>query len=218
MVEPVLNVAAAAFQCAGRIIRWRFRPLEGRSCAQALRRGQDPCLRGPKRFPERLSAAHLAAIAFPEPLRRLYVACDDDRAGSGALKTLGERATPLGIEIVPLRPERDDFNSDLCVMGQRRLAALLRPQLMANGVMRILVWGAEPGGKGGLGDDRGASAMLHSQRLRLRPSLEARAGCACRKVEHLNVDHIDGIGRLMRVQTGHSDGGLSCVPPYQKDG
>ncbi len=69
-----------------------------------------------------LSAAHLAALAFPDPLRRLYMACDDDRAGAGAVKALVERAAPLGIEIVPLHPGRDDFNSDLVAFGHARLA------------------------------------------------------------------------------------------------
>jgi hypothetical protein len=31
-----------------------------------------------------LSAAHLAAILFPDTLRRLYIARDDDPAGDGA--------------------------------------------------------------------------------------------------------------------------------------
>ena len=77
-----------------------------------------------------LSAAHLAAIHFPEPLRRLYVARDDDAAGSWAMKTLIERAEPLGIEIVPLDPRLDDFNSDLLRMGRQEMAARLRARLM----------------------------------------------------------------------------------------
>ena len=85
-----------------------------------------------------LSAAHLAAIAFPDPLRRLYVACDDDRAGAAALKTLADRAAPLGIEIVPLRPERDDFNSDLVAFGRARLAKRIAPQLLGEDAARFL--------------------------------------------------------------------------------
>ena len=51
-----------------------------------------------------LSAAHLAAIRFPEPLRRLYVARDNDpRPGPGALKTLSSAAEPLGIADRPAR-------------------------------------------------------------------------------------------------------------------
>ncbi|HEV2598624.1 DUF7146 domain-containing protein [Sphingopyxis sp.] len=77
-----------------------------------------------------LSAAHLAAIRFPETLRRLYVACDRDAAGKGALATLRERAVELHIEVVPLIPAHDDFNSDLCAMGRDafagRAAGLLR--------------------------------------------------------------------------------------------
>lgn len=76
-----------------------------------------------------LSAAHLAAILFPAGLQRLYVARDDDPAGTGALATLKERATAMGVEIVPLEPRLDDFNSDLRAFGRGRLAANLRAQL-----------------------------------------------------------------------------------------
>lgn len=93
-----------------------------------------------------LSAAHLAAIELPRGLRRLYVACDDDRAGEGALRSLVERAARISaecapssaVEVVPLRPQRDDFNRDLCILGRRRLAALLRPQLRADDAARFL--------------------------------------------------------------------------------
>lgn len=76
-----------------------------------------------------LSAAHLAAIGFPAMLRRLYVARDDDPAGSGALKTLTERAVPAGIEVMPLEPRLGDFNDDLAAFGRERLVARLRDQL-----------------------------------------------------------------------------------------
>ena len=39
-----------------------------------------------------LSAAHLSAILFPDTLRRLYIARDDDPAGDGAMATLIDRA------------------------------------------------------------------------------------------------------------------------------
>jgi hypothetical protein len=85
-----------------------------------------------------LSAAHLAAILFPAALQRLYVARDDDPAGTGALATLTERALSAGIEIVPLEPRLDDFNSDLCAFGRERLAASLRTQLRAEDADRFL--------------------------------------------------------------------------------
>lgn len=78
-----------------------------------------------------LSAAHLAAILFPIELERLYVARDDDPAGTSALATLTERASATGIEIVPLEPRLDDFNGDLRAFGRERLAANLRTQLRA---------------------------------------------------------------------------------------
>ena len=64
-----------------------------------------------------LSGAHLAAIAFPPMLRRLYVARDNDPAGSQALATLAERAEAAGIALVPLEPRFDDFNTDLMRRG-----------------------------------------------------------------------------------------------------
>ena len=78
------------------------------------------------------SAAHLAAIRFPAPLRRLYIARDDDPAGAIALSTLIERAMPAGIEVVPLEPRLDDFNSDLTTFGRARLARSLSRQLRAD--------------------------------------------------------------------------------------
>jgi len=75
------------------------------------------------------SAAHLAAIAFPPVLRRLYVARDDDPAGAGAAAALAERADPVGIEIISLEPERGDFNSDLMLLGRDRLVRSLERQL-----------------------------------------------------------------------------------------
>ncbi len=76
-----------------------------------------------------LSAAHLAAIAFPPVLRRLYVARDDDPAGTAALAALLDRAAPQGIEVLSLEPRRGDFNADLVALGHDRLAASLRSQL-----------------------------------------------------------------------------------------
>lgn len=86
-----------------------------------------------------LSAAHLAAIRFPEPLRRLYVACDSDPAGAGALKTLSERGATEGIEVVPLIPAQDDFNDDLCAQGRARFADRLGCLLRGEDAARFLV-------------------------------------------------------------------------------
>lgn len=86
-----------------------------------------------------LSAAHLAAILLPAGLRRLYVARDDDPAGTGALATLTERAISVGIEVVPLEPRFDDFNSDLRAFGRKRLAASVRGQLRADDADRFLM-------------------------------------------------------------------------------
>lgn len=75
-----------------------------------------------------LSAAHLGALAFPEALRRLYVARDDDPAGEAALAALTERAGPAGVEVIGLEAQRGDVNSDLMLLGRGRMAAALRAQ------------------------------------------------------------------------------------------
>lgn len=85
-----------------------------------------------------LSAAHLAAINFPNALRRLYVARDDDPAGTRALATLTERGDAAGIEVVPLEPERGDFNADLVLLGRDRLARSLSRQLHPSDRHRFL--------------------------------------------------------------------------------
>lgn len=75
-----------------------------------------------------LSTAHLGALAFPAPLRRLYVARDDDPAGEAALAALTERAEPARIEVVCLESRRGDFNSDLMAFGCDSLRTMLRAQ------------------------------------------------------------------------------------------
>jgi len=76
-----------------------------------------------------LSAAHLAAIAFPAVLRRLYVARDRDAAGTAALDTIYERGAAAGIEIICLDPDRGDFNDDLGVLGLAAFSSRLRERL-----------------------------------------------------------------------------------------
>jgi hypothetical protein len=77
-----------------------------------------------------LSAAHLGAIRFPRPLRRLYIARAPDAAGDAAFATLAERGARKGIEILSLDPVLDDFNADLCAFGatflEKRLCIDLR--------------------------------------------------------------------------------------------
>lgn len=85
-----------------------------------------------------LSAAHLAALEFPAPLRRLYVARERDSAGRAAFATLAERAAPLGIDILPLDPALDDLNSDLMQMGHSQFAASIAPQMHVVDAERML--------------------------------------------------------------------------------
>ena len=85
-----------------------------------------------------LSAAHLAAILFPETLRRLYVVRDQDPAGDSARDRLVVRATAVGIEAIILSPLLKDFNEDLRHLGNEALRANLRGQVAPQDVARFL--------------------------------------------------------------------------------
>lgn len=89
-----------------------------------------------------LSAAHLAAIQFHDALRRLYVVCDNDRAGGGARNTLIERANAVGIEAIALSPMLGDFNEDLRTYGRDTLMAHIRVQLAPQDVARFMLLAA----------------------------------------------------------------------------
>jgi hypothetical protein len=85
-----------------------------------------------------LSAAHLAAIAFPATLHRLYIIRDNDSAGDGARDSLIERANAAGIEAITLSPTFGDFNEDLRQIGIDALRANVRVQLAPQDVARFL--------------------------------------------------------------------------------
>ncbi|MFD2249585.1 hypothetical protein FHS82_004038 [Pseudochelatococcus lubricantis] len=85
-----------------------------------------------------LSAGHLAAILFPETLRRLYILRDRDSAGDSARDNLVARATSVGIEPIVLSPVRGDFNEDLRAFGPRALRVALRDQLHPQDVPRFI--------------------------------------------------------------------------------
>lgn len=85
-----------------------------------------------------LSAAHLSAIRFPPSLRRLYVACDDDPAGDGAMARLMQRAKDAGIEAITLSPHLGDFNDDLRLLGVDALRDALRVQIAPEDVARFM--------------------------------------------------------------------------------
>lgn len=87
-----------------------------------------------------LSGAHLAALAWPAPLRRLYVVRDADPSGDAAWSTLVARGANDGIEIVPLvTPTGSDFNDALRAIGTSGLATALADQLKADDANRFLV-------------------------------------------------------------------------------
>ncbi len=76
-----------------------------------------------------LSAAHLGALRLPDSLKRLYIACDNDRAGLDAGLALATRVISQGIAARLLVPVRKDFNDDLKSLGVASLVQRLRPHL-----------------------------------------------------------------------------------------
>jgi hypothetical protein len=85
-----------------------------------------------------LSSAHLAAIHFPETLRRLYVLRDNDPAGERASVTVLDRATAAGIEATVLAPALGDFNDDLRRLCKARSQAAIRDQLAPPDISRFM--------------------------------------------------------------------------------
>lgn len=85
-----------------------------------------------------LSAAHLSAILFPDTLRRLYIARDNDPAGDAAVATLIERTSAAGIEAMVLTPRLGDFNEDLRLLGADALRAIVRAQIAPQDVERFM--------------------------------------------------------------------------------
>ncbi|MGG6892297.1 DUF7146 domain-containing protein [Rhizobium sp. BR 315] len=86
-----------------------------------------------------LSAAHLAAIQFPDPLRRLYIVRDNDPAGDGARDRLVERANAAGIESIVISPELGDFNEDLRALGIDALRTEARLKVAPQDIDRFMV-------------------------------------------------------------------------------
>ncbi|WP_342640194.1 DUF7146 domain-containing protein [Rhodoligotrophos ferricapiens] len=89
-----------------------------------------------------LSAAHLAAILFPDALRRLYIVRDNDPAGDGARDSLIERANAAGIEAIVISPELGDFNEDLRILGIEALRTETRMQVAPQDVARFMALAA----------------------------------------------------------------------------
>ena len=76
-----------------------------------------------------LSAAHLGALRLPDSLKRLYIACDNDRAGLDAGLALASKAISQGIAARLLVPDGKDFNDDLKSLGLASLVQRLGPHL-----------------------------------------------------------------------------------------
>lgn len=89
-----------------------------------------------------LSAAHLAAILFPDALRRLYIVRDNDPAGDGARDSLIERANVVGIEAIVISPALGDFNEDLRTLGIEHLRQQSRMQIAPQDVGKFMALAA----------------------------------------------------------------------------
>lgn len=89
-----------------------------------------------------LSAAHLAAVQFPDTLRRLYILRDDDPAGDGARDSLIQRANAAGIEAIVISPQLGDFNEDLRTLGIDALRSQTRMQIGPQDVARFMALAA----------------------------------------------------------------------------
>lgn len=76
-----------------------------------------------------LSASHLVALGLPETIGRIYIAQDNDEAGTHAATALAERVGRHDVEPVALRARARDFNDDLRQIGPAELAAWLRVEL-----------------------------------------------------------------------------------------
>lgn len=85
-----------------------------------------------------LTANHLAALAFPPVLTRLYVARDADDAGDSAFARLSARGDEAGVEVLGFSPQRDDFNSDLRAFGAETLRRALLAQLDGRDAARVV--------------------------------------------------------------------------------
>ena len=85
-----------------------------------------------------LSANHLAALILPTALQRLYIAADNDEAGSMATANLTERAETVGVETIRLFSLGGDFNEDLRKLGRDDLGTHLGQQLATTDFSRLL--------------------------------------------------------------------------------
>jgi len=85
-----------------------------------------------------LSSAHLGQVQFPDTLRRLYIARDNDPAGDYAMTILIDRARGAGIEAITLSPQLEDFNEDLRTLGADALRATLRIQIAPQDVAHFM--------------------------------------------------------------------------------
>ena len=84
------------------------------------------------------SSTHMAALAFPEGLARLYVLDDGDAAAKAALQRLQARGEACSITIMPLRARCGDFNDELRRYSKASLRRTLTGQMLPEDAQRFL--------------------------------------------------------------------------------
>lgn len=89
-----------------------------------------------------LSASHLSALVLPAGVQRIYIAQDNDDAGTHAAETLADRGVHHSIEPVVLRPRAHDFNDDFRQESPAELAAWVRVQLVPEDVAYLPTLGS----------------------------------------------------------------------------
>lgn len=90
-----------------------------------------------------LTANHLAALAFPPALRRLYVLRERDPAGDRAFAVLKERAAATGLDLRAIASQLNDLNDDRRAFGADHVRALVRAQLATEDLARFIAQGAD---------------------------------------------------------------------------
>lgn len=91
-----------------------------------------------------LSANHLGALELPPGLRRLYIARENDVAGTGAASHLFDVAVENGVKPMFLDSEHGDLNEDLRRLGLIKLQARLRLQLASEDAERFVAEAGDP--------------------------------------------------------------------------
>ena len=76
-----------------------------------------------------LTATHMQFFTPAKHIKRIWIACDNDKAGEAGALGLRRRLEKAGLEVFDLVPERNDFNDDLVAVGPEQLRRMLISQM-----------------------------------------------------------------------------------------